>query len=516
MFRVIPDQHVLKKQENLMFKFLGIVGAVFLLFILYRSAIKFIRYLTGKQTTKAKPILNTITTTHKRVRHRSQYIEEMASKVDISEPSKQTEEPSKQIHEPIKRVPKKKKEIIEYSLSSNAQKNLFAAQGKKIKKLEDKQKALAKAVEALQIKHDNNIQVPSKETKENFTNKKTKNKIIIPTNDNGLDEIIQKHQQAINKLIKLHKASQELLEQDSIEISNALSFDILAKQPLYFPSSSLCNHFLICSKTGIPIQAILFNVCTPIFIDGLNKADLATLLFACFLHDANSENRVDRKLIESLFTKACQLYEETANDIGNNFTNKIVELSLFANKNEKYSDNTLKETALHRYMLEAATFYKFPLDKSVRHFLMSFINLNDETTISRSQMILCDYLKQQLDIFDVTVSLEEKTKVATYSADILITCNQTNRKIDVEFDGNDHFYKDAHGNMTRIYKREDMARDMNLTQSGVDVFRCSQSDLSYNSLGIVNFTSPELQKFIRSVQFTMKVKDQILTNSPAL
>lgn len=315
---------------------------------------------------------------------------------------------------------------------------------------------------------------------------------------------IRLHKMAIGNLHTINNNERQLSTKDANKIYPSLAFKKLASLPMEYSVRALCDDFLICSRVGIDIQLPIQSVCTEYFISALSKEEVSTLLFACFLHDANSygDNVINMEIIKALLGRATLLFGIEAKSVEeNNYEGHMMSLSLFSDQRQKYGNNTLRETKYYRFVIDAAAYYNHIFNDTCTKYLNLFVDSNDKSTISIPQHILFKYLEYRLSKYDVTIELEKKISVATYSADILIRDNSSNTWIDFEFDGQNHFYNNESGIRTMQYKREFIARDHNLLQGDVGVFRVTNNDLRFCAkTGQVQSISNRLDGLIADIE----------------
>jgi len=316
--------------------------------------------------------------------------------------------------------------------------------------------------------------------------------------------IIQLHKQAIKDLHTINNMERQLSSRDENKIYPSLAFKKLASLPMEYSVLALCDDFLICSRVGIDIHLPIQAVCTEYFISGLSKEEVSTLLFACFLHDANSDNnhKINMEIITALLGRAALLFAiEAKSVVENNYEGHMMSLSLFSDQRKKYGNNTLRESKYYRFVIDAAAYYNHAFNDTCTRYLNLFVDSNDKSTISTPQLVLFNYLQYRFSKYDVTVELEKKIGVATYNADILVRDNSSNKLINFEFDGQNHFYNNEFGERTMQYKRESIARDQNLLNCDIDVFRVTNDDFRFSTRSRqVHSISYRLDSLITDIQ----------------
>ncbi|HLB42494.1 MAG TPA: hypothetical protein VJN02_06540 [Gammaproteobacteria bacterium] len=302
------------------------------------------------------------------------------------------------------------------------------------------------------------------------------------------------HQTLIIILQQLNNIPIDLSMDNKILIMNFLCFEHKKNQD---EPSSISDQLLVCARAGLDIKQTVVAICNQSFINQLDTAGIAKLIFACYLHDANSkleENRIPQNLIKCFLNRANDLYSCV-----NKSDSEIIQKMLYANQKDKFSNLALREVEFATYLVQAAAYYQYEFDEKTETSLFNLIHLNDEKTISPLQEQLFNFLKEQLKGYNHLEIILEKTLVGGISADIYIRDTITGKQFDVELDGRDyHFYKnlDFSPSDRQLYKN--IARDETLKKHGYMILRMTKEDFDITILPPK--MSPKLSYFISFVK----------------
>lgn len=259
--------------------------------------------------------------------------------------------------------------------------------------------------------------------------------------------------------------------------------------------ADICADILVCAHAGIDIGSAMEALMASSKLASLNERNLTDLLLACSLHDVNPDHKklsispIPQKTIDKLFDLTEQAYQPL---VGGNEEDRSARLiGNFFHEN-KFNNGTTKSGASNMNFLQAASFYQRKLTQEIEDYLNKSMHLNDDSHPSQSQKWLFNFLRENLPEH-IEVS-EEKKLGCGFSADIYLFDTKTGKKIDVEFDGPHHFYRDENGQSIEEVKEEKLrfaARDRGVVNSGDadEVLRLTRKDIrpaSKNVWALVN------------------------------
>lgn len=240
--------------------------------------------------------------------------------------------------------------------------------------------------------------------------------------------------------------------------------------------NTFVNDLLIFAQMGINIKPFVDNLILPRNVDFRHILQLAKLLKACVIHDANSHDpkaKIDFGIIDECFNRIDWFYQ-------NHTTADAQRQTQCAPQNERFKSGQLRATEEAYSIVEAAAFY----GKTQIPYLQEILRLNKAYTISPQQQRLYDILREEFRDIRFKITLEDDQGTTsilngTYSADILLT--DTHKKIayDIEYDGRgSHHYNNfkLEADRTRSI-REDQARDSNMNQRNILCVRVTYEDI---------------------------------------
>lgn len=286
----------------------------------------------------------------------------------------------------------------------------------------------------------------------------------------------------------------------------------------------ISESFVTCARMGISIKKSISSI-TPSFITRLNKHDLANMLFACYLHDANSNStgHVSKEIVNALFKRSDELFllEAAKNHQDSNRTKANIVKHMLMSDDRFGNGNEVRDVKLYRYLLQSAYYYKYDLNKKTLNYLLQFINLNTTVIVSKPQEYLYLYLKFVLNDPDIELHLEKQV-TAGLPADIVIINNRTKQSFVVEYDGLAyHSYLDADFSITGKPLRENVAHDVLLNNYDYTVLRVTTTDFHYDTMQVVDKDKLDEDDFnnhfhinYRLMEFINLVKGPQVVNLP--
>lgn len=304
-----------------------------------------------------------------------------------------------------------------------------------------------------------------------------------PKDTTHLAALIWEHKRTIEELRSLHKELKFLNARNALEKAEKLHFQQLARFPSEYDSQMLCKDLEICARIGVDIKRFMSEMSDiKYFMDDLKRNDIATLLFACFLHDANTAetNQIHSCIISCLINKIDPIIQNEAMKVPKEIDKQGTSIlkAIFTDGKDRFKDQSLRETQQDRYLLDAGTFYShYGFSQCAIDHLKTFVASDSHNTDSDQQHFIADHAKRMLAGFQVAVVIEGETGVSAYSADVLILDLVNGKKFIIEYDGGQHYYLRGQDRDTGLLRREDVARDKNFQKAGIPVLRCTRRDL---------------------------------------
>jgi|GEM_PF-4648624 len=308
------------------------------------------------------------------------------------------------------------------------------------------------------------------------------------------------HKFIINILRNINEMQFAIMGRDKTRIASLLCFAHIKSTVTL---QALSEQLLICARAGISIRESLERVCTELFINGTDQNNLSIILYACCLHDTSyPSSKIPEKIVKACLDRAKLLQ---SNETSKSSKRKgaadttVIEKMFYSNSAERFQNNNLKDVKFARFLLMAVAFYGYSMGEDNVKYLSSYVEFNDENTISEPQKNLFLYLTEQFkDQQFIKITMEQKA-VAGMSADLLIFNQKTGKRVNVEYDGLDHYYKRPNFTCTFNQLREDRVRDFIMTKNGYEVLRVNVNDFCITKTGKL-LTSQRLRDFISNLK----------------
>lgn len=241
----------------------------------------------------------------------------------------------------------------------------------------------------------------------------------------------------------------------------------------------------VCARVGIDIKKTIDDLNTQGFFEKLRARETTSVLFSCFIHDANTkraDEKISSAIVKSLLDKA-----------NSHFCINKNELDISKNIQEMLYDSSSKAAKFPRYLLQAAAYYNYEINAELH--LLNKINLSDDITVSPLQDLLFEFLQNAFSSYPHLTLKKEKKIIAGFGVDIFLDNAITNKKYDIEYDGlKFHYYRNPNFTFQDIKLREDKARDKVLKNNGLKVIRFTVKDF-----GINKPISKKLKNFINKM-----------------
>lgn len=256
-------------------------------------------------------------------------------------------------------------------------------------------------------------------------------------------------------------------------IQNTLE-ELLSFKHIYGVSLRVCYDILVCAQAGFDISRAIVDFIDSGYCKELKERDVTSLLMACCFHDVTyPHNPVPREAIDKLFALANEIYFPL---VGSKDESDLWKNKIFGE--DKFEGGACRDSESHRRLLQAASFYCFPLNTKLFVYLNSSLTINGNETVSPKQKQLMEMLAQAFKPYPYIKVFCEKRVDCGFSLDILIENEKTKKRINVEYDGMvGHYYRDFEFQSTYEQLRKDLVQDDALRKHNYEVHRFNHKHL---------------------------------------